>query len=124
MNRNNRAINLVAIEELGVSDGDSVLEVGPANGEFLSSILRGQSNVTYTGVDWSAEKVDAANTLHARWVESGRAKFIHGDSQKLPFEQNSFSACRFNDIREINDRPPCASTRLRFGTGRYRVAAY
>ena len=91
MNQNNKSTNLVAISELAVVEGDSVLEIGPGNGAFVSAVLGDRPNVRYTGIDWSADMVATAKSINSKLVESGKASFVHGNSDHLPFADNTFT---------------------------------
>ena len=90
MNEANAALNRKCIEFLQLKACDSILEVGPGNGAFVTSILNVADNLTYAGVDWSAEMVAEAEDLNAHLVKTGRAHFLQGSSEQLPFEAKRF----------------------------------
>ncbi|MEM8933712.1 MAG: class I SAM-dependent methyltransferase [Acidobacteriota bacterium] len=84
MNRVNAATNHRAIDALGISARDRVLEIGPGNGHFVESLIDRAPGVSYVGLDWSEEMVTAARRGNARLVESGVAEFRVGTSSRIP----------------------------------------
>ncbi|GLX80526.1 methyltransferase [Thalassotalea insulae] len=91
MNEANRALNHKCIELLQLRASDSLLEIGPGNGAFVADIIDMANNISYMGLDWSAEMVAEAKRLNKRLVEQGRAQFQQGSSEQLPFEASSFN---------------------------------
>ncbi|MEM9245100.1 MAG: class I SAM-dependent methyltransferase [Cyanobacteria bacterium P01_F01_bin.153] len=91
MNKVNGETNLAAIAALGIADRDRVLEIGPGNGKFACSIIDSAENVSYVGIDWSQEMVDAASQLNAVLVRSGQALFKVGTSSQIPFGNGEFT---------------------------------
>ena len=96
MNDSNKQINHFCIEKITPKRPSSdskpthLLEIGPGNGSFLELILQQLQTGHYTGLDWSHDMVDLANTLHDKHIKNNKARFIQGAAHKLPFEQNSF----------------------------------
>lgn len=90
MNEIHGTLNRKCIELLQISSGDHILETGPGNGAFANEIVGNLENVSYTGIDWSSDMVQQAQSLHAGLVESGRVRFLLGDSESLPFEAQHF----------------------------------
>ena len=90
MNDGNAAINLHTIAVLNPQPGDTILEVGMANGYFVKNILGIAEDITYFGCDYSKDMVQLAEELNEKFVQSGRAEFVHGDIRSLPYETNSF----------------------------------
>ena len=90
MNAHNAGVNRRAIALLGVADGHHVLEIGPGNGAFAQEVVTAAASVTYTGVDWSADMVAEAGRRHHALVGSGRARFVQGSSDQLPFPEAHF----------------------------------
>ncbi|WP_417761675.1 class I SAM-dependent methyltransferase [Shewanella sp.] len=91
MNQANESLNLRCIALLQLSDHDSVLEIGPGNGAFTAQICAGANPLHYTGVDWSAAMVTAAQQLNHELIRQGAAKFVQADAANLPFASNSFT---------------------------------
>ncbi|HAD97274.1 MAG TPA: class I SAM-dependent methyltransferase [Cryomorphaceae bacterium] len=90
MNYGNAGMNRFAIAQLSPEAGHHVLEIGMGNGHFAQEILEKAPDGLYTGVDYSATMVEAAQQLNAEWVEQGRMRFIEAEAQNLPFNDHYF----------------------------------
>lgn len=90
MNATNRYINQYTIEELSVKPNDQILELGMGNGFFVKDILAFDTSVRYTGCDFSQDMVDDSFHRNQPFVQEGRAKFVLGEAEALPFEDASF----------------------------------
>ncbi|MEM7084201.1 MAG: class I SAM-dependent methyltransferase [Pseudomonadota bacterium] len=90
MNRSNEQANLRAIELLGITASNHVLELGPGNGQFAPRILSEAVDVVYAGLDWSQEMVEIAAELNADHVKTGHVSFTQGSSESIPFKDGQF----------------------------------
>lgn len=89
MNENNKFMTLHSIELLDIQDGDEILEVGPGNGKYAEVVVQKASDVTYLGVDYSADMVKIASEINANLLESGKVKFMEGLAESLPLEDQT-----------------------------------
>jgi SAM-dependent methyltransferase len=89
MNRTNASLNAYALEQLAVSSGDRVLEIGFGGGLLLPRLLDRAALVC--GVDRSRQAVAAANKRFATAVREGRAKFCEATIESLPFGDAQFT---------------------------------
>lgn len=73
-----------------IKDGDSVLDIGSANGysAFRQAELH-QLSLLY-GVDFAASMVDAAQNKKQEKGLSDNIRFLEGDIRSLPFQDNTF----------------------------------
>lgn len=76
----------------------SVLDAGC--GEGTLSILMARKGATVTGVDYSRPNIDAANNYLKDVPESHRPVFDTGDSENLPFPDESFDVVVSNHVLE------------------------
>lgn len=90
MHSANATVIRAAIDLLQPAAADRVLEIGPGNAGFAAEIIALAPGVTYTGLDWSAAMVSAASAAHPRLIEAGQARFIQGDSARMPFADGEF----------------------------------
>jgi len=97
MNKSNERVNQKAISLLSLSKGDRVLEIGQGNGAFVHDIVSSAEDILYTGVDWSTEMTAEAQRINDKLIEQGRASFLQGQSDVLPFP-----AARFNKVLCVN----------------------
>lgn len=90
MNSANGQLNVKCINLLNLQHSESLLEVGPGNGVFAADIIKRADNLSYTGVDWSADMVAEAKRMNEDIVISGQATFQQGNSSQLNFDSNVF----------------------------------
>lgn len=90
MNRIHGELNRTCIGLLRIRPGDRILETGPGNGAFASDIVADRGDVFYTGIDWSPDMVRQARARHADLIESGRVRFLLGDSASIPLAAQGF----------------------------------
>lgn len=91
MNDSNQYINRSTITMLDPAPGDNILEIGMGNGFFVNEILATDQSIRYTGCDFSEIMVEEASRLNEASVKTGRAKFIHGEADNLPFISGTFN---------------------------------
>jgi ubiquinone/menaquinone biosynthesis C-methylase UbiE len=91
MNTGNRHMNLNAIEAVHPVAGDHILEIGMGNGYFVKDILSIDPSIRYTGCDFSEAMVQESRKLNDAFVQSGRARFVSGNAEQLPFEAGTFN---------------------------------
>ena len=73
------------LEEVKKEDFESLLDVGCGTGEVIYLLSHDLPNKQYVGLDLTPAMIDACN---AKNIEG--AKFIVGDAENLPFDENSF----------------------------------
>ena len=90
LNGTNRQGNLKAVEWLGLENGHHVLEIGFGNGRTVPDLFAEAENVRYTGIDFSPTMVEEASRFNAGLVADGRACFLLGSAEHMPFPDASF----------------------------------
>ncbi|TAH43005.1 MAG: class I SAM-dependent methyltransferase [Bacteroidetes bacterium] len=70
--------------------GSSILEIGPANGAFIGTVLSCGQNLRYTSIDLSEEMVDASKKLNETLLRSGKIEITQGNCRKMNFESSAF----------------------------------
>lgn len=90
MNEANRVLNHKCIDLLQLKAADSLLEIGPGNGAFVTDIINVADDISYTGLDWSLEMVAEAERFNEPLVAQKRAKFLQGSSEQPIFAASSF----------------------------------
>ncbi len=88
MNRGNARLNAFALEQLGLTPQDRVLEIGFGGGVALPSLL--QKAGYLCGIDRSQDSVTAARRRFADEVAAQRAEFRTGTVEALPLAEASF----------------------------------
>lgn len=85
------AANRIAVRELGVNPGDTVLEVGCGHGRTLREIAA-RCPAFLAGVDGSDVMVHMARRRLRRWIEDGTAEVSLATSAALPYPNACFDA--------------------------------
>ncbi|GIV59350.1 MAG: hypothetical protein KatS3mg043_0439 [Rhodothermaceae bacterium] len=88
MNEANAGLYHTTITRLDLRPESHVLEIGPGNGAFAAEVLRTAHH--YTGLDWSPAMVGEAEKHNRALVASGRATFLRGSSDHMPFPDDTF----------------------------------
>ena len=97
MNRMNANINAFAVQQLQLTPGDRVLEIGFGGGLSLPVLI--ESAAFVGGVDRSDYSVQRARARFAAAVRDGRADFRVGNVEALPFDAGSFDkVCTVNTV--------------------------
>lgn len=73
------------IKEISKIEFDTILDLGCGTGSVLNLLLEQKPDVHAYGVDLSDEMLEIA-----RQKLGGKVELIQGDSEKLPYEDNSF----------------------------------
>lgn len=89
MNEGNLHVNLNTIERLAPLPGHHIVELGMANGHFVSEILKLQERIRYTGFDYSQDMVELASEANKKWVEQGIVAFHCASADDLPLADAS-----------------------------------
>lgn len=90
MNAANAETNRRAIRLLGIENGNRVLEIGPANAAFVPEIVGAAQDVSYCGLDHSADMVQTARDTYADWQPPEALSFEQGSSDAVPFADAAF----------------------------------
>jgi ubiquinone/menaquinone biosynthesis C-methylase UbiE len=88
-NTNSNMINCT-LETLKITDNETILEIGPGNGQHLSQLMSVAKNIQYYGVDVSETMITEAKKINAPFVALGKTSFLHSDGQLIPFPKNTF----------------------------------
>lgn len=90
MNKANEQLYQLTLDNLNITDGNSILEIGFGNGKFFPTLYLKAKDLQITGIDISHEMVIQAVKNNSELFESGSMKVKVGSSENLPFEDNSF----------------------------------
>ncbi|MCR5356367.1 MAG: class I SAM-dependent methyltransferase [Lachnospiraceae bacterium] len=79
------------VEKIGLRPGMKVLDVGCGTGAFTYYLAEAVRDVTFTGLDFDPDFVDAAQKKIPDRKKNGCGFcFLKGDAKELPFEPESF----------------------------------
>lgn len=77
--------NALAAAALGMTEGESLLELGCGPGRALQGLLRSPRLTRAIGIDRSDAMLSQAASRNQQSLEAGRLVLIRGDFAKLPF---------------------------------------
>ncbi|MGD1839658.1 MAG: class I SAM-dependent methyltransferase [Thermonemataceae bacterium] len=89
MNKTNISMTLNTIEQLGLSEQDSLLEIGPGNAGHLAKIMEVAADISYQGLDISDTMIAEAHRINASLMASHKINFTKYDGQKIPFAKET-----------------------------------
>ncbi len=93
------------VRRLEVHEGAKVLDLATGTGDLGLMVLRKHPSATVTGLDPSPKMLEIGRQKAARKELTEKMSFECGDSQALPFADNSFDRiCMAFGIRNVPDR--------------------
>lgn len=95
----------LTLEVMNPSDHEAILEIGFGSGTFMSKLLAAAERLKICGVDYSPEMVEQAMAGNRDAVESGSLELKQGNSNELPFPDNTFDKVFCNMVIYFWDRP-------------------
>lgn len=90
MNKANEFLYDFTLCVMNLSDNQTILEIGFGNGKFFDKIFSRANNLQVTGLDFSETMFSQAKEKNTEAIASGKLKLQLGNSDKLPFPDNSF----------------------------------
>ena len=105
MNRANKTLYDFTISVMQPGYYQSILEIGFGNGKFFHQVLDAAEGLTLTGIDYSKTMVQSAENNNAELVRSGRLKLLQGNSDQMPFPDESFDKVFCINVAYFWDEP-------------------
>ncbi|MCC5915136.1 MAG: class I SAM-dependent methyltransferase [Balneolaceae bacterium] len=105
MGEGNRSLYDLMLGSMLIKDHDSILEIGFGSGTHFSDLLARAKNINVTGIDYSPDMTNMAKTNNKDEQRAGRLKLHTGNSNRLPFEDNSFHTVFCNMVIYFWDDP-------------------
>ena len=90
LNTTNAEMIETTIEILGLSDGHSVLELGPGNAQHVVDLLTRANNIDYTALEISETMVAEASARNSTTPPSTSARFLLYDGLRFPSSDEEF----------------------------------
>lgn len=87
MDFTNANIICKTIDSLEIVDNDTILEIGPGNGNHVRKIIKKTEGIHYHGIDISADMVSEAEKLNR---DISNVNFMLTDGRHVPFTDNMF----------------------------------
>ncbi|MEM8900628.1 MAG: class I SAM-dependent methyltransferase [Bacteroidota bacterium] len=90
MLKSNISMIKATIQQMGVKEGQHMLELGHGNGGHLPDLLTKAPSLIYKGVEVSDTMHQEAQRQNQRFIDNGQASFSMYDGKTLPFSDSSF----------------------------------
>jgi ubiquinone/menaquinone biosynthesis C-methylase UbiE len=90
MNKANAFLYDTMQQQLKLSHGESILEIGFGNGLFFQSLFQQANDLRIAGLDFSKDMVTEAINYNKKLIDQGKLALQCGNSDKMPFADNSF----------------------------------
>jgi ubiquinone/menaquinone biosynthesis C-methylase UbiE len=90
MNKANEFLYDFTLAQMKLADGEKVLEIGFGNGLFFDKLFSKASNLQLSGIDYSKLMVETAITNNKENIKNGNLSLLNGNSDRLPYPDNSF----------------------------------
>ncbi len=87
MNVSNLQIHQFTFDELQLQSDLEILEIGMGNGHFVKELFKLNPDLTYTGIDYSKEMVEASKAVNTDLCEQNKVQFLHCAIDELPFSE-------------------------------------
>lgn len=89
MNRSNRAITRFTLDELGLAEGQQILEIGFGGGVSFDLVLPALGQGTLHGLDRSEDMLRRARQGRTADLAAGRLELSFGSVDRLPYAEAS-----------------------------------
>ncbi|MGI9282383.1 MAG: class I SAM-dependent methyltransferase [Endozoicomonas sp.] len=97
--KGNESLNGKVLGQMGLSETDSILEVGFGPGSLIKAVAANVTSGKVYGVDFSRAMLQSACKLNQKNIDSGRVQLLFSDSIRLPFPDSSFDKlCTVNTL--------------------------
>lgn len=90
MNKANEFLYDFTRDAMQLKGTDLLLEIGFGNGLFFKKIFEKAPGITITGIDFSSVMLKAAEENNREAVSADKLKLVAGQSDQMPFADNSF----------------------------------
>lgn len=105
MNTGNKPLYDLTFRTLRLNDGDKLLEIGFGNGIHFNELLSLKKELQLYGIDYSADMVKLATVLNKQHIDSGKIVVTEGNSNQLPYEDQSFDLVFCNMVIYFWENP-------------------
>ena len=105
MNQANEFLYDFTLDEMLVSNHQSILEIGFGNGKFFYKQFNRAEELQITGLDFSDDMIRAAQSMNQDYIEQGKLILIKGQSDKMPFPNSSFDIVFCINVAYFWDEP-------------------
>jgi SAM-dependent methyltransferase len=112
MNTANEFLYDFTLDEMLISDHQTILEIGFGNGKFFYKQFNRAEGLTITGLDFSEDMIHAARDLNQDYLNQERLLLVKGQSDKMPFGNASFDSVFSINVAYFWDDPQAHLTEI------------
>jgi ubiquinone/menaquinone biosynthesis C-methylase UbiE len=95
----NAFLNNFVNDLISVQADDRVIEIGSGTGKLIHKMAQNIDKGLIEGVDFSGAMVSIARKRNKKNIANGKVKFIEGNFDEMPYENEKFSkACSVNTL--------------------------
>lgn len=105
MNETNSFLHDFTVETLKLQDNEEILEIGFGNGKFFEKMLSKAENLKVVGIELSSKMLKIAKRINSTSVRLGKLDLQLGNSNKMPFPDNSFDKVFCTNVIYFWDEP-------------------
>ncbi len=105
MNRANKNLYDFTISIMQPGYYQTLLEIGFGNGKFFQQVLDSAEGLTLAGIDYSKTMLQSAESNNQDLIRSGKLKLFQGNSDQLPFPDESFDKVFCINVAYFWDEP-------------------
>jgi len=91
MNQVNKPLYDLTFDVMDLQEGDKLLEIGFGNGQFFGELFSKEPALQISAIDFSDEMVELAKQNNQGTISSGELDIRLGDSEAIPFSDQSFN---------------------------------
>lgn len=112
MNTANEFLYDFTLDEMLISDRQTILEIGFGNGKFFYKQFNRAEELMITGLDFSDDMIHAASLMNQDYMHQGRLLLVKGQSDKMPFNSASFDSVFSINVAYFWDDPQAHLTEI------------
>lgn len=105
MNIVNEPLFDLTLDTMEFEPGENILEIGSGTGKYLERLLTASKNLRVCAVDHSSEMVQSTRQNNREAIDTGRLEVELGQSDDLPFPDDSFDKVFCNMVVYFWDDP-------------------
>lgn len=105
MNYVNKPLYNLTFDAMEIDENDAILEIGFGTGNFFRNLFEKQPEMHISGIDYSEEMVEMARETNRENISNGTLKLKLGNSDSIPFPDQSFNKVFGNMVIYFWDQP-------------------
>lgn len=105
MDKVNEALYNLTLDVMEPQGDDRILEIGFGTGKFFDKLIASAKDIRVSGIDYSEEMLELAKSNNLDSITSGKLALQLGNSDAIPFPDESFDKVYCNMVIYFWDQP-------------------